>query len=265
MIIRSLETELRTTTWLQMAFGCDMYLNYQLLESTEKEMSSETQTAKEVIEGALSSDDTYSPLLLLILNANERTFSLDIARLMSRELFGCMTLRTLMSICTACNKKPSAPMLAVALQNSLPSLTGLPMDNPDHYFYIDIAKRFFGPANLQIRIRTTMYNTLTPDRFMVAYARDRNIETPQGGFSSWIEYYVHLILYSRELVHTKKGRDFAKSIVLEWLQTPLDEDMVKVYNHLINVLDHGLVLRHRHLVPGWLGCISNTIRNDEHL
>ena len=110
-----------------------------------------------------------------------------------------------------------------------------------------------------------MYNTLTPDRFMVAYARDRNIETPQGGFSSWIEYYVHLIVHSRELVHTKKGRDFAKSIVLEWLQTPLTEDMVKVYNHLINVLDHGLVLRHRHLVPGWLGCMTNTIRNDEHL
>jgi hypothetical protein len=175
-----------------------------------------------------------------------------------------MTLSTLMSICTACNKKPSAPMLAVALQNSLPSLTGLPMDNPDPCFYIDIAKRFFGPVNLQISIRTHVYNMLTPNRLMGAVIYNGNIEAPHECFSSGIEYYVHHIV-PRNLIHTKKGRDFIKGIVLEWLQTPLDEDMVKVYNHLINVLDHGLVLRHRHLVPGWLGCISNTIRNDEHL
>ena len=248
-----------------MAFGCDMYLNCRPPESTEKEMSSETQTAKEAIEGALSSDDTYSPLLLVILNANERTFSLELAGLVSRELFGCMTIRTLMSICTACNKKPSAPMLAVALQNSIPSLTGLPMDNPDPYFYIDIAKRFFSPVNLQISIRNNIYYVLAPCRFMGALNDRNNIEAPVHGFSSGIEYYVHLILYSRALVHTKKGRVFVKGLALEWLQTPLDDSMVKVYNHLIHVLDHGFVLRHRNLEPGWLGCVTNTIKNDEHL
>jgi hypothetical protein len=41
--------------------------------------------------------------------------------------------------------------------------------------------------------------------------------------------------------------------------------MVMVYHHLINVLDHALVLRKRELLPGCHGQISWDIEQDEHL
>jgi hypothetical protein len=232
-------------------------------------MSSERHCVKEIIQGSLSSEDVYAPLsqVLHIGMAHAFPFPLEISNLVIGELLESITIDTLEVICMICSQKPTAPMLAIALQNSIPSLTGLPMDNPDPGFYIDIAKRFFGPVNLPIRIRTEMYDALQPTRYVGSLINRDNIEAPHGFFSSGLSYYVHIVLYSRDLIHTKKGRDFIKGIALEWLQTPLLHDaMVKAYTHLINVLDHGLVLRYRNLEPGCIGqLMHNSIQNDEHL
>ena len=218
------------------------------------------------IEGALSSEHTHTSLSLVLFKARNIDHpSSDVLTMVSKELFETLTLRSLLHLCTACKMRPTAPMLAIALQNSIPSLTGLPMDNPDTGFYIDIAKRFFAPVSISIYHKTRAYGVLEPGRQMALVNRD-NIEAPHDSFSSGISYYVHLIVprYD-EIIHTKKGRDFVKSIALEWLQTPLHPAMIKVYNHLINVLDHGLVLRKRQLEPGCIGQILYHVEQDEHL
>ena len=83
---------------------------------------------------------------------------------------------------------------------------------------------------------------------------------------SGLSYYIHIIFgFGRDVKFTKKGRDFIRAIVLEWLETPLSVEMVRVYTHLLHVLDHGLVLRNRNLEPGCLGCWTYSIAQDEHL
>ena len=218
------------------------------------------------VEGSLSSEHTYTSLSLVLFKARNIDHPpSDVFNMVNKELFENLTLRSLLHLCTACNMRPTAPMLAVALQNSIPSLTGLPMDNPDAAFYIDIAKRFFAPVSISIRQKTHTYIGLNPGHYMNMVNR-YNIEAQQGCFSSGLTYYVHLILSGcNDIIHTKKGRDFIKNIALEWLQEPMDPAMVKVYEHLINVLDHGLVLRKRQLMPGCSGQISYHIKQDEHL
>ena len=214
---------------------------------------------------SLSSDDTHTPLALKIFRFNVDA-PIEVVKLVCKELFETLTIHSLLNLCTACKQKPTPAMLAVALQNSIPSLTGLPMDNPDSGFYVDIARRFFAPVVIDINRRTSMYNALYPGRFFGSLVSRADLEDPQGDFSSGICYYIYLILFSCNLVHTKKGRDFIKGIVMEWLCTPhISPDMEKVYRHLLNVLDHGLVLRHRNLEPGGVARVLNTVGDDEHL
>jgi hypothetical protein len=42
--------------------------------------------------------------------------------IMSRELWRTLTVRSLLNLCTAVKQRPGAVMLALALQNSIPSL-----------------------------------------------------------------------------------------------------------------------------------------------
>ncbi len=41
--------------------------------------------------------------------------------------------------------------------------------------------------------------------------------------------------------------------------------MLTVYYHLLCILDHGFVLRHRNLEPGCIGHMTYHIELDEHL
>ena len=68
-----------------------------------------------------------------------------------------LTIRSLLNLCTALKQRPSPAMLAFALQNSVPSLTGLPIDNPDPEFYLTIAKKFFDKTELTVEDRTHIY------------------------------------------------------------------------------------------------------------
>ena len=231
----------------------------------QQETATTTTTTAEVVVAVIiittdlcsntTTTDIFTPLALRIfLCKNSDGAPLEVVRMVGKELFETLTIRSLLHLCTACKQSPTPAMLAVALQNSIPSLTGLPTDNPDVGFYVDIARRFFAPASIPISRRTNMYSMLVPGRLFGHLVNRDSLETQHGDFSSGISCYIHLILHSCELVHTKKGRDFIKSIVLEWLQTPdLCPDMVKVYSYLVNVLDHGLVLHRRNLVPGGIG------------
>jgi hypothetical protein len=220
-----------------------------------------------LVEGSLSSEHTHTTLsLVLFKKANniEHPPS-DLVTMVSKELFETLTLRSLLHLCTVCKMRPTAPMLAIALQNSIPSLTGLPMDNPDAGFYIDIAKRFFGPMSTSIYQTTRVYGSLAPNLYFELIDRD-NVEAPHESYPSGLVYYTHLVMQGcKAFIHQKKGRDFIKNLILQWLQTPLHPSMVIVYHHLINVLDHALVLRKRTLSPGCHGHFDWNIEQDEHL
>lgn len=219
--------------------------------------------------GSLSSNTTHIVLverLVHVKTVSGGGFDMpsSLMEMISEQLFTRLTLRSLLNLCTACKEAPTAAMLAIALQNSVPSLTGLPMGNQDPAFYIDIAKRFFQPVDIPVSLRTTMYDSLRPDRYLGGVVRDLDAQF-DGGPLSGLSYYVHLVFNSgRHVLVTKRGRDFIRGIVLEWLETPLRENMVRVYRHLLNVLDHGLVLRNRNLEPGCLGCWDYSIAQNEH-
>ena len=72
----------------------------------------------------------------------------DVLFILNKDFRESLTLRSLVLLCEACCMRPTAPMLAFALQNSIPGLVGLPMDNPDIGYYIDIAQKFFDPTEV---------------------------------------------------------------------------------------------------------------------
>ena len=220
------------------------------------------------VEGSLSSEETHTSLSLVLFKAkNIEHPSADLLNMISKELFETLTIRSLLRLCTACKLQPTAPMLAIALQNSIPSLTGLPMDNPDTGYYIEIAKRFFAPMSTSIPVsyKIAVRKCLEPGVWLhLESFRNNDIEAPVGFFPSGVSFYVNLMIpINYHFLDTKEGREFVKCIALEWLQTPLDPRMVKIYNHLINVMDHGLVLRWRRLTAGWLE--RPYTHRDEHL
>jgi hypothetical protein len=218
-----------------------------------------------VVEGSLSSDDTHTPLSLVLFKTKKIEHPpSDLLNMVSKWLFETLTLRSLLHLCTACRMPPTPPMLAIALQNSIPSLTGLPMDNPDSGFYIDIAKRYFDQTSIPVHRRTHLNTLLQPGRFLRSFIYRGDVEAKYGIFSSGIAYYIHAVLQNCDIIHTKRGRDFIKGVVLEQLSTPIAPVAVKIYNSLLNVLDHGHVLSKRMLVPGRIG--QTRIREqDEHL
>jgi hypothetical protein len=220
------------------------------------------------VEGSLSSEHTHTALSLVLFkkaNKIEHPPS-ELVTMVSKELFQTLTLRSLLHLCTVCRMRPTAPMLAIALQNSIPSLTGLPMDNSDAGFYIDIAKRFFGPMSTSIYETTRVHASLEPNLYLRGLIDRDNVEAPHESYPSGVVYYTHLVMQGcNAFIKQKKGRDFIKNLILQWLQTKLHPSMVIVYHHLINVLDHALVLRKRELLPGCHGQFMWDIEQDEHL
>ncbi len=194
------------------------------------------------------------------------------ASMLLNPLFGDgLTLSGLMRMCIACNQKPTAPMLALAVQNSLPSLTGLPMDNPDPGFYLDIAKRFFDPQpvafNQKVYFYRSVHNYENTDDF---FPRGTNLDGSRSEY--WpctMDYYVErtMIGIPHEMITTQKGRAFAKEAMLEWRTVHEQQpDHTRFIDHIIRILDHGMVLRRRHVMPGWLrDCGHMPYRDDEHL
>ena len=220
----------------------------------------------------LSSDDTHASLVDHLFECKKKrtatnNYPQEVKQMVCRVLFQELTLKSLLNLCTACKQRPTAAMLAIALQNSIPSLTGLPMDNPDPAFYIDIARSFFSPEPISIQRRTDIFISLQPGQFNGVL--NGNLEDPNG-FEARFDRYIRCVLYMhQDIIHTKKGRDFIKGIILQWIQeeTPvfLYPGMRKVYDHLLNIMDHGLVLRHRRLEPGCIGHMTYSIGDDEHL
>jgi hypothetical protein len=199
----------------------------------------------------------------------------DVLFILNKDFRESLTLRSLVLLCEACSMRPTAPMLAFALQNSIPGLVGLPMDNPNPEFYIDIAKRFFEPAevtfDLMVHIYHSVHNDLERNEF---FPSNTNLDAYMSSY--WpcsMDCFVEAQMAAmRPVIHTKKGRDFLKEVMLGWKAyyeriAPNDPRYPRFINHLLNILEHGMILRYRNVRPGWLGYGAWRVAfaEDEHL
>ena len=207
--------------------------------------------------------------------ANAVKGNLDVILLLNTELRKSLTLRSLVLLCEACSMRPTAPMLAFALQNSIPGLVGLPMDNPDPGYYIDIAKKFFDPTEISVELKDYLYRNVCNDMQQRHFFPSKtNLDAYMNSY--WpctMDCYVNSQLYTMEpVIYTKKGRDFLKEVMLIWKvhyeqHEPNDPRYPRFINHILNILEHGMILRYRRMSPGWLGLGAwrKPFKFDEHL
>jgi hypothetical protein len=200
-------------------------------------------------------------------------FPSDLIAMMNKGFRESLTLRSLINLCIACKQRPSAPMLAFALQNSIPSLVGLPMDNPDPGFYVDIAKRFFDPEPVTFQERVTFYRSVHHYNGKDDFFPFRSVDLDSSIGPFWptaMDFYVENTLsgMSETLLATQKGRAFVKEAMLEWRKVhERQPDHIRFIDHILRILDHGMVLRRRRVLPGLLHDCLNCVYfdKDEHL
>ena len=220
-------------------------------------------------------DSVFAPLTSKLVSRQPVAKNADVVFILNKDFRESLTLRSLILLCEACCMRPTAPMLAFALQNSIPGLVGLPMDNPDPEFYIDIAKRFFDPTEitpyLKLQIYRCVHNDMRRGEFFPSNAK---LDAYMSSY--WpctMDCYVNTQLEAMEpVINTKKGRDFLKEVMLGWkvhyeLNKPNDPRYPRFINHILNILEHGMILRYRRMSPGWLGLGAwrKPFKDDEHL
>ena len=203
------------------------------------------------------SDDIFLPLSKPLLThdkilRNSEPPS-DLLAIMNTELRSTLTLRSLVNLCVACKvKKPTAQMLAFALQNSIPCLTGLPMDNPDPGFYIDVATKFYDKTFATMEHKVHLYRC-------VHHYRQRNEFFPAGTdldgvlnefYQFWpraMDFYIRNELGNMggRLLGTHEGRKMAKELMLEWKKhyEGHGPEIHKFIDYLVEILDHGFVFK----------------------
>jgi hypothetical protein len=176
---------------------------------------------------------------------------LDVS-LITNGFFENVTLRTLMNVCIVCKKTPTAPALAFALQNSLPSLTGLPMDNGDPAFYLEIARTFFDPYPVTFLEQVSFSRRVHFHHGVnLLFPYGLNLDAPSHDPDQWmIDYWVERTVsdLSVSMLRTKKGRAFVREAMVNWHRQ--DPAHIRLINRVISVLDHGMVLRWRQVLPG---------------
>ena len=216
------------------------------------------------------SRDTHTELSLTLFKHSKVTGEapLDILHMVNKELQETLTIRSLLHLCTACKKRPSAQMLAFAVQNSIPSLVGLPMDNPDPGFYIDIARGYFRPLAIDIEVRSDVYRACI---YIENRSSEPNLDMRYHNFKNKWDCFRNEIFYaSRNITGTQSGRKFLTELMLDYKtlfqrRKPGDARFTAFFDDIVSILNHGFVLRYRHMCPGLVGVPFGEYRNDEHL
>lgn len=148
-----------------------------------------------------------------ILTGISKTISVseDIIILVSQILCKELTLKDLMHLRIACNAKPSAQMLAFALQNSLPCLVGLNMDSHDMNYYLQIARTYFDPFEPSMYDETMIYHHIARN----GENQDVICLVPVNGRSN--DYYIKQLLTRLDFAMSgKKKRALVEKVLLRW-------------------------------------------------
>jgi len=196
----------------------------------------------------MSDDDIFLPLSKTLFT-HKSDFPPELLPIINTELRQTLTLRSLVHLCTACKQKPTAPMLAFALQNSIPSLTRLPMDNPNPGFYINVATTFFCDKKFAtIKRRRWLYRVIHHFEGLDAFfPPDVNLYAPLDEYRpSAMDYYVHhqITHIGKCFLSTQEGRRLSREMMLEWRAHyegygPEYHDFI---DRVVRILDYGFVL-----------------------
>ncbi len=147
------------------------------------------------------------------------------------------------------------------------------MDNPDPEFYLNIAKVYFDPEELDIVKKTDVYRTVHNFSGSGQFFPNHTVlETVyNNGFNDHYTAMHYYTLYAMSagvlhVIHTKKGRDFVRGVMMEWRrfyerEKPDDPRYIAFIDNVINAIDHGFVLRNGRLMPGRLGILSRQTDN----
>ena len=180
-----------------------------------------------------------------------------------------LSLRELMLFCMTCKHiKPTARALALALQEAIPSCIGLPIHDKRPEFFIDIAKWYFDPKPINVSMRTDLHNAMRDAPFPSRCNMALPIYTYSDGFAFYTRQFMESMLV---WFFTKKGRAAARELLLEWrefyftTQFPGDQRYTDFIDHIVDIFDHGFVVRDRKLVPGCLQQFYPFISEFEHL
>jgi hypothetical protein len=198
------------------------------------------------------SDDIFLPLSKTLFTHTEKKgksdFPPELLAIINTELRSTLTLRSLLNLCAACKRKPTAPMLAFALQNSIPCLTGLPMDNPDPGFYIEVAKHFYDKFAVfegKVWLYRRVHNNRGRNEF---FPPNVNLYGPLTQYRpSAMDYFVSSQISDIGdcVLATKEGRRLTREMMLEWRahyegKDPKYHDFI---DRVVRILDHAFVLR----------------------
>jgi len=199
------------------------------------------------------SDDIFLPLSKTLFTHTEKKgksdFPPELLAIINTELRSTLTLRSLLNLCAACKRTPTAPMLAFALQNSIPCLTGLPMDDPDPGFYIEVAKKFYDKKYANFEDRVWLYrrvhNHRGRDEF---FPPNVDLYGPLTQYRpSAMDYYVSSQISDIGdcVLATKENRRLTKELMLEWRayyegKDPKYHDFI---DRVVRILDHAFVLQ----------------------
>ena len=182
--------------------------------------------------------------LLLLLNTGYMSHTVFSVILMNKDLQDSITIRSLLHLCTACNirRKPAAQILALAVQNSIPCLVGLPMDNPDPEFYIDIARRYFRPSELTVKLRSDAHRAVTVMHDFI------NMDLSKLQYFPWTHYVMRTLGAITLVLETQTGRKYVRKLLLEWKvyyhqMRPSDPRYSVHIDNVIHRLDHAFILR----------------------
>jgi hypothetical protein len=193
------------------------------------------------------SDDIFLQLSKAICT-HHCELSSELLAILNSELRSTLTLRSLVNLCVACKQQPTAQMLAFALQNSIPSLTGLPMDDPRPEFYISVAKKFFGCKYFvsfaqKMDLYKRIHNYDGGNHF---FPQGTDLYSPGPYWACGMDYYVRHTIGSMGSVRlgTNAGRKLAKKVMLGWKThyngwPPEYHDFI---DRVLRILDHAFVL-----------------------
>ena len=191
------------------------------------------------------SDSVFTPLSIVLQPVA------DVSFILNKELRETLTLRSLILLCEVCRIRPTAPMLAFALQNSIPGLVGLPMDNPHPEFYLGIAKRYFDPTELtdgeRKEFEQRVHNYHGHACFFPATYTELDKMCRVGRYSfSMFEYFIsHQTDLLGGRLYNKKRRTFVRDLLMHWRAFYAErggEIQLIFVDHLVHILDYGFVL-----------------------
>jgi hypothetical protein len=161
----------------------------------------------------------------------------DIIILLTNFLGKYLTLKDLMHLRIACNAKPSAEMLAFALQNSLPYLVGLNMNARSVNYYLQIASSYFDPSEPSMYDETMIYHHIARN------GENQDVICVVPVYGSSFDFYIKQLLRRLDFAMSgKKKRALVEKVLLRWRADRMGVSSRAFIDRTVEVLHKAFIL-----------------------